>query len=156
MLGLLSGVVLVLAAAAITYRVFAPSPGESEPASSSTAVPQDQSRPVVSPDGLVARSGVRLVHVAVTGGGGLLDLRFQVVDPDKASSIHDKATPPAIVDEATGIVADELFMGHAHEGTFRPAVTYYLVFENPGDIVKRGGSVTVLLGDAQVQHVVVD
>jgi len=34
-------------------------------------------------------------------------------------------------------------------------VSYYLVFENPRNWVHRGSRVTVLLGDAQVEHVVV-
>jgi hypothetical protein len=46
-------------------------------------------------------------------------------------------------------------MGHAHQGQLKPAVSYYLVFENTGDWVHRGSQVTVLLGDAEVEHVVV-
>jgi hypothetical protein len=104
---------------------------------------------------LAQRSGVRIVRVAVSGGGGLVDLRYQVVDPDKAAALHASATPPALVDERTGVVVSRLFMGHAHSGELKAAVTYYLVFENPGNIVGRGGKVTVLLGDAQVEHVAV-
>jgi hypothetical protein len=69
--------------------------------------------------------------------------------------VHDPATPPAIVDEHTGLVLHSLLMGHAHEGELKAAVTYYLIFENTGEWVHRGSSVTVLLGDAQVEHVVV-
>ena len=54
---------------------------------------------LVSAAGLLERSGVRVVRVAATGGGGLLDLRYQVVDPGKAAAIHDAETPPALVDE---------------------------------------------------------
>ena len=110
-------------------------------------------RPVVSDDGLVERSGVRIVYVALTGGGGLIDLRFQVVDPSKAVVVHDAATPPAVVDEATGLVAANLLMGHSHSGNFNSGQTYYLIFENPGNLVQRGSTVSVLLGDAEVDHV---
>ncbi len=112
-------------------------------------------RPIVSAAGLAERSGVRIVQVAATGGGGLLDLRFQVLDPDKAAAVHDEVTPPAIVDEATGLVVNSLLMGHAHGGRYKAGLTYYLVFENPGNLVHRNGKVSVLLGDAQVLHVVV-
>jgi hypothetical protein len=91
----------------------------------------------------------------VTGGGGLLDLRYQVVDPNKAVTVHENRTPPAIIDERTGLVLNRLLMGHAHTGQLKPAVSYYLVFENTGNWVRRGSEVTVLLGDAQVEHVVV-
>jgi hypothetical protein len=112
-------------------------------------------RPAVSAPGLAERSGVRLIRVAVTGGGGLLDLRYQVVDPSKAVTVHEAKTPPAIIDEHTGLVLNRLLMGHAHHGQLKPAVSYYLIFENTGNWVRRGSEVTVLLGDAQVEHVVV-
>jgi hypothetical protein len=112
-------------------------------------------RPAVSAGGLAERSGVRLVRVAVTGGGGLLDLRYQVVDPSKAVAVHEAQTPPAIIDERTGLVLNRLLMGHAHHGALKPAVSYYLIFENTGNWVHRGSEITVLLGDAQVEHVVV-
>jgi hypothetical protein len=108
---------------------------------------------VVSPAGLLERSGVRVVRVAASGGGGLLDLRFQVVDPDRAAAVHDADTPPALVDERTGGVIAGLFMGHSHHGRPKAGVTYYLVFENPGNFVKRGDRVSVVLGPARLQHV---
>lgn len=123
---------------------------------SGAGAPLSWARPTVSAAGLADRLGVRITHLAVTGGGGLVDLRFQVVDPDKALALHDDANPPALVDEATGVVVSDLFMGHAHSGDFKAGVTYYLIFENPGNIVQRGGVVGVLLGNTQVEHVSVD
>ena len=128
--------------------------------SDDTSAPQRKApvawqRTGVSASGLEKRLGIRVTEVAVTGGGGLLDLRFQVVDPDRATAIHDPATPPAIVDEASGLVVHDLLMGHAHRGAMKPAVTYYLIFESPANWVHRGSRVTVLLGDAQLEHVVV-
>lgn len=110
--------------------------------------------PLLSRTAFERRSGVRIVRVAVTGGGGLLDLRYQVLDPAAAVSIHDKATPPPdLVDERTGVVADQLLMGHSHAGRFKAAQTYYLIFDNPGALVRRGGRVTVQLGPARLAHV---
>jgi len=117
--------------------------------------PPQWQRPAVSASGLAERSGVRLIRVAVTGGGGLLDLRYQVVDPSKAVAVHEAKTPPALIDERTGLVDNRLLMGHAHHGQLKAAVSYYLIFENTGNWVRRGSEVTVLLGDAQVEHVVV-
>jgi hypothetical protein len=116
-------------------------------------VPASWARPVVSAAGLADRSGVKITHVAVTGGGGLVDLRFQVIDPDKANALHDAATPPAVVDERTGLVVHDLLMSHSHTGAFKPGITYYYVFNNPGNIVHRGARVVVMLGNAQVEHV---
>ena len=143
----------VLIAAGIgVLALWLPQRSSGEP---SVKPPPEWQRPSVSASGLAERSGVRLVRVAVTGGGGLLDLRYQVVDPNKAAAVHEARTPPAIIDEHTGLVLNRLLMGHAHHGQLKPAVSYYLVFENTGNWVRRGSEVTVLLGDAQVEHVVV-
>ena len=148
--GFLAGV--LIAAGIGTLALWLPQRSNSQP---SVSPPAKWQRPSVSASGLAERSGVRLVRVAVTGGGGLLDLRYQVVDPNKALSVHQAQTPPAIIDERTGLVLNRLLMGHAHHGQLKAAVSYYLVFENTGNWVHRGSEVTVLLGDAQVEHVVV-
>ena len=148
--GFLAGV--LIAAGIGTLALWLPQRSSGQP---SVAPPAKWQRPSVSASGLAERSGVRLVRVAVTGGGGLLDLRYQVVDPNKALTVHETQTPPAIIDERTGLVLNRLLMGHAHHGQLKAAVSYYLVFENTGNWVHRGSQVTVLLGDAQVEHVVV-
>ena len=148
--GFLAGVLIAAGIGALALWLPQRSNGQA-----SADPPPQWRRPAVSAPGLAERSGVRLVRVAVTGGGGLLDLRYQVVDPNKALTVHEARTPPAIIDESTGLVLNRLLMGHAHQGQLKPAVSYYLVFENTGNWVHRGSQVTVLLGDAQVEHVVV-
>jgi hypothetical protein len=152
--GAVTGICVVAAAA--TVWVWASGGGDDRTERATPAkVPVSWERHVVSEDALVQRTGVRLVHVAASGGGGLIDVRFQVVDPDAAAYLHDEATPPAIVDEATGVVANELLMGHSHSGSYTAGVTYYLIFVNPGNLIQRGSRVSVLLGDAQVPNVLV-
>jgi hypothetical protein len=149
--GFVAGVVLAAGIGALALWLPQRSSGDAKGADP----PAAWQRPSVSAAGLVERSGVRLVRVAVTGGGGLLDVRYQVVDPNKAVTVHEAATPPALIDQRSGLVLNRLLMGHAHEGALKPAVTYYLVFENTANWVHRGSKVTVLLGGAQVENVVV-
>jgi hypothetical protein len=153
--GALTGAALAILVAGLVF--WAPHwwGGGPDEAAGSSVVPVSWQRPAVSGGDLVARTGVKITQVAVTGGGGLVDLRYQVVDPDKAAAIHDKRKPPALVDEKSGVVVNQLFMDHSHSGAFTAGVTYYLVFNNPANWVGHGSRVTVLLGDAQVEHVVV-
>jgi hypothetical protein len=150
--GFLAGALLTVVVAGLVLWLPHRSSGD---ARSGAAVPVDWARPAVTAAGLAERSGVKITQVAMTGGGGLVDLRYQVVDPDKAVALHDRRTPPALVDEETGLVVNQLFMDHSHQGPQQVGVKYYLVFNNPGNWVHRGSRVTVLLGDAEVQHVVV-
>jgi hypothetical protein len=152
LLGIASGV--VLAAAGIgAYQVLT-RPGDDRNAAATPSTTASQKvPPIVSSAGLAQRNGIRIVHVAVTGGGGLLDLRYQVLDPDKAGAVH--LAPPEMVDERSDAVVDNLLMGHQHRGVLHAGQTYYLIFLNPGNLVTRGDRVTVALGGLRVRHVVV-
>jgi hypothetical protein len=110
-------------------------------------------RPTVTNAELAQRLGVKITQVAVSGHGGLVDLRYRVLDPDRANEVHDAAKPPAVVDDRSGVVVNQLYMDHSHSGPFRAGATYYLIFNNPGNLVRRGATVSVLLGDTQVDHV---
>jgi hypothetical protein len=143
-LGLGCGVALVVGVAAFTLGAGGDSPARGHP------LP-----PAVSAAGLAERSGVRVVQVAVTGGGGLLDVRYETVDPGRAGELHDATTPPALIDERTGRPIEGLLMGHAPHGSSKAGVTNALIFINAGNAVHRGDRVSLVLGRARLEHVVV-
>jgi hypothetical protein len=110
----------------------------------------------VSPAGMAERSGVRDIHVHLAGGGGLLDVRYEVVDPSKAALLHDRETPPAVIYEPTDTPIEGLLMGHLPHGSSKPGVSSFMIFVNPGNIVHRGDEVAVVLGPARLAHVRVE
>ena len=147
--GALTGAALVIGGATAWWSL-RPTPFD---APSAVAAKPDWSRPVVPVADLPERLGVRLTQVAVTGGGGLVDVRFQVVGPALAAALHDPRTPPALVESGSGLFLDKLLMGHEHSGAFRQAETYFLLLLDSGDLVRRGDHVSVLLGGVQVDDV---
>ena len=97
-----TGVIVVIAG---TFIVLLMTRGSADDnVKNESKVPVAWARPLVSESGLVGRSGVKITQVAVTGDGGLIDLRFTVVDANKAATLHDPANPPAVVDQRTGLV----------------------------------------------------
>jgi hypothetical protein len=146
---------MVLAIAVGTVVLWVAQRAGSDAGQTGSAVPASWRRPVVSADGLAERSGAKITLVSVTGDGGLVDLRFKILDPQRANAMHDQGRPPAVVDEQSGLVVHELLMNHSHTGQYQTGVTYYLIFTNPGNWIHRGSRVTVLLGNAQVEHVLV-
>lgn len=100
-------------------------------------------------------TGVRVIRVALTAGGGMLDLRYQIVDPDKAVIVHDEENPPTIVDEVTGQAISRPWMDHSHDRELHHAVSYYELIMNVGGMIKRGSKVTIIIGDSRLEHVVV-
>jgi hypothetical protein len=109
--------------------------------------------PVLDAAAFAAATGVRITQVAVTGDGGIIDLRYQVLDPDKSGAVHSPETPPSLVDERSGVEVNQLVMGHLHSGFVHAGITYYMLFFNPGNLVQRGDTVTVQLGEARLAHV---
>jgi hypothetical protein len=158
--GLLSLAALAGAAAVVgplagwqLARSHAAAPAGNDAKSSALAPRPVRIGPPVSRQGLIQTSGVEIVRVALSGGGGLIDVRYRVVDADKAATIHSTVNPPLLLDQPSGAIVDQLLMGHLHGGRPKVGVTYFLLFTNPGDIVRRGSRVSVQLGGARVQGV---
>ncbi|MCB8944470.1 MAG: hypothetical protein H6658_12040 [Ardenticatenaceae bacterium] len=97
-------------------------------------------------------TGIRLTLVAITAAGGMIDIRYQVIDPDKAVVVHDEDKPPLIIDADTG--ARLFFTRHSgHDFDLHTAVTYSYHIINSGGLIKRGETITVQIGDTQLENV---
>lgn len=157
--GAITGFLCVLAIVAVGWwpdlNRSGADPADPESSTSADVTEPIWDRPAVRSDELAARSGVTITQLAVTGNGGLIDLRYQVVDANAATALHEESLPPALIDDQTGLVVHDLVMNHAHTGQFHQGETYYLVFENPDNWIRRGATVTVLLGPVEVRNVTV-
>ncbi|WP_421741689.1 hypothetical protein [Cellulomonas sp.] len=110
----------------------------------------------VSADGLAARFGIRVDLIAVTAAGGLVEFRYQVVDPDKAiAMIHDTKMRPVLVVEDTGQTL-VLASPHRHSADLQLGGTYYFLIANAHNALQDGTSVTLVIGDARVEHLEVE
>lgn len=100
--------------------------------------------------------GIRLTNVAVTANGGVIDLRFQVVDPDKALGILDEEDFPVLIDEASGKALSK-GIGHGGHGSnsFKAGRTYFMLYQNNGSLLDPGSRITVKVGPVVVEHVIV-
>jgi hypothetical protein len=109
----------------------------------------------VTADGLAARHGIDVNLIAVTAAGGLVELRYQVVDPDKAAPIlHDPELAPALVDEETGATLVMSAPPHRHGGDLQLGATYYFLMANAHNALRPGEQVTLVIGNARLEHIV--
>jgi len=99
------------------------------------------------------QTGVRIVLVGVTAGGGMIDLRYQVIDSAQALAVHDSKNPPKIIDEASGKVLKTRWMNHNSDHNFRTGQTYYELILNQDGLLKPGSRVTVTFGDFQIEGI---
>lgn len=92
--------------------------------------------------------GVRFMHVALVAEGGLLDVRYQVTDPDKAVYMFDEVENIPRVIASNGI---ELAMNddpHTHDLEF--GFSYFFLLRNVDNSVKPGDQVTIAVGDLEL------
>jgi len=101
------------------------------------------------------RSGVDQLRIHRTAGGHLLDLRYRVVDPQRATSLLAKDNTAYLVDEKSGrrlpVPSTPKAGSLRAKGVPRAGRSYFALFTNPGGLVRRGDQVSVVLGELTAQ-----
>lgn len=124
------------------------------PAAAARPAPVDDTVATRSAKRFTAITGLEVLSVAETGDGGILDLRYRVVDERKAGAHEHHQAVPAIIDRASGQALTTQWMGHAHPvDGFKPGRNYWMLFLNPRRLVERGDRVAVRLGPARLTGV---
>jgi len=104
--------------------------------------------------------GVDIVGVRRVASGYMLRFDYRVVDPDRASVLTDTKARPYLIDEATRTALAVPAMENIGElrqvAPLEANRTYFVIFGNPGGLVKRGGRVTLVVGDFRAEGLVVD
>jgi hypothetical protein len=104
--------------------------------------------------------GIKVLSLRPTAGGQMLDLRFQVIDPEKAKPVLDKNKKAYILDGKTGktLPVPVTKAGSMRQTTIKPEAgrIYFMLFSNPGRMVKEGSSVSLIIGDFRKDSIVVD
>jgi hypothetical protein len=100
-------------------------------------------------------SGIHISRVVLTGGGGIVDVRFRVVDASKAPQLHERNSRLTLVDLDSGKTLSTSF--HFHSGTtkFQQGIGYYELLVNTGGLIEPGERIAVLVGTARLDGVAV-
>jgi len=108
----------------------------------------------VSAADFAARTGARVTLVGLTAGGGMVEFRYQVTDPDKASLLlHQEDRRPILVAEDTGATLAMLSRPHNHKADLKLGGSYFFLLANANNAVRDGTKVTVIVGDVRLEHV---
>jgi hypothetical protein len=138
---------LTLVAVAAAWAIFHTT--QPAPASGTTPAPMPRNPAIES------TYGIRFSHVAVTAGGGMLDVRFLVLDSEKAQPVgHSPKTFPVIVDQQTGRVISGLAMAMWPHNPKR-GYQYFLIYRNDGGTVASGDKVSIKVGSSWLRGITV-
>jgi len=101
---------------------------------------------------LEERWGIQITMLGVTADGGMLDLRYRMIDPSKVIDLQELETELVFIVEESGYAFRAApAMSHRHEAQI--GLIYGMLYFNQNGAVHPGDLVTVQLGDVQVQHV---
>jgi hypothetical protein len=120
--------------------------------------------PVTNADALdlADHYGVRIEGLRRTAAGSMLDLRYRVLDAEKAAPLLNGKIQPYIVDEVRSAklgVPDTPKLGRirqtARNNTIRTDHSYFVMFGNPGKAIVSGDKVVLYLGPVRITDLVV-
>ena len=112
---------------------------------------QDESPPAVQPQ-----------KIRISAAGNLVDFRFRIIDPEKASYLVDRKNKAYMIDQSSGKVLS--VPTTAKVGPLRQTVryglpksdrVYFILFGNP-HVLKSGDKVTVVIGDFKAENIVIE
>jgi hypothetical protein len=106
------------------------------------------------------RYGLDHLKVRSVSSGASLEFRYRVLDPGKAHILSDKRATPAMIDWKSGAKLAVPTMEQI--GALRQAIDqepgreYWMVFSNPGKLVKPGDRVDVVVGSLRLEGLIVE
>jgi hypothetical protein len=107
--------------------------------------------------------GVRVQGLKLTADGYVVDLRYRVLDPDKARPLLDRKVRPVLVDESTGkryYVPSPPIVGSLRQTARNKVIhtdrNYFILFANPDRQLQAGSLVTLHVGDRKADQLRID
>ena len=97
-------------------------------------------------------TGVWIEHVTLIGGGGLLEIRYRILDSEKSWVVHDLDSPPRLV-AADGFELRFQRHEHPHYEANKLGITKNEQLVNLSNYFQRGDVVTVMVGDIALEGV---
>lgn len=105
--------------------------------------------------------GIKPIGIKLTATDYMLDFRYKVVDRDKAARIINRKVQPYLIIEKTGTmlkVPESPNVGALRQTAqfAKEGRNYFMLFVNPGRVVKSGDKVTIVAGDYKLEHLTVN
>ena len=103
--------------------------------------------------------GVQISPVRLTAQDFMLDFRYRVIDPDKATALMKRGDDVYLIDHASGMrmPVPVTKVGPMRASGYKPKEgrQYVVLFSNLGRKVQKGSEVTVVIGEFRAENLVV-
>lgn len=148
-------ILLPVVAVAVAYTAWRALPQTTTTTEQGLANIAQEQTTVISAQTLAERFGLQITRIAVSGGGGIIDLRYRVLDKDKAAHVLDDPDNGLyLIVEESGTTLVQPGKAMKHNSQLRNNMTYYSFYPNTQNVVQPGTPVAVAFGSVRVEPVV--
>ena len=145
-------ILLPVVAAAVAYTIWHAVPQSTATMDHTAAVADQTATAVISAQTLAERFGLEITRIAVTAGGGIIDVRYRVLDKEKAGHVLDDPDNGLyLIVEESGVTLTQ--PGHAmkHNSELKNNMSYYTFYPNTQNVIQPGTPVAVAFGSVRVE-----
>jgi len=126
----------------------------------SASAPVPEAPPLSTKENIIEKWGIEIIGIRLTAADQMLDFRYKVIDPEKASSLLKRQTESYLLNQSTGekLAVPKTKLGPLRQTSVKPLPNriYFILFTNPNRSVKLGNKVTLVLGDLKIEDLVVE
>jgi hypothetical protein len=109
---------------------------------------------------LAKQWGIEITSIRLTANDYMIDYRYKVLDAAKATDLFKRQIKPYLIHQETEkvlAVPETAKLGPLRSSnTPQEGKIYWMFFGNAGDLVKTGDKVTIVIGDFQVEDLIVE
>jgi hypothetical protein len=120
----------------------------------------DANIPQTETDPLQETWGIKVESTRLSAGGYMIDFRYRVLDPEKAKPLLDGGIHPTLKVPASGAVfgvPSPPKVGQLRNvRDVKKDKVYFIFFANPGQYIKPGEKVNVIIGDCVIENLTVE
>lgn len=107
------------------------------------------------------RLGVHIRGIRLSAAGFMLDLRYRILDTDKAAFFLDRKIVPYLMDSAgarLGVASSPKIgqLRSTQRGAIRLDRDYSMLFGNPGRYLQQGSKITLVIGEQKIENITVE
>lgn len=107
------------------------------------------------------RLGVHIRGIRLSAAGFMLDLRYRILDADKAAFFLDRKFAPYLLDSAgarLGVASSPKIgqLRSTRRGAIRLDRDYSMLFGNPGRYLQQGSKITLVIGEHKIENITVE
>ena len=134
--------------------------GSSNQARDPAPLPLVEAAPMTARQRISEQLGIEIVGIRLSAGDHMLDFRYKVIDPEKASLLLRRQSEVYLIDQSTGIKVSvpRTKLGSMRQTAVHPLPNrvYFILFSNPNRLMTPGSRVTLVIGDLKVQDLVIE